>query len=1172
MAWDSMMTAQMIGSYQGMYAQQMGFAQQLSGFGQAPYSPYAGNSGMMANNMALGGMRAAGSMGNAAMTVAGIGAGMGVMAAGGGMLASTGVGIPIAMAGMAATYAGGQMMHGAEQQAALNQSLRGSFAFRNQYGGHGFSQGQMGQIGGALREMSHQFGPGGEITSFGELSALASKMGQMNMSQGVRDVQTFTKKFKEMTDALKSMAKDLGTSLEGALEFANSAKQSGVFGFNRMAGFTSAARGAAVSGGLAMSEVTSAAAIGSQISRSIGGLGRQGAMAGVKTIGQIGTATQMGILSEEDIYNVTGLTGAEGRQAFAASQMQQSASFLRSGRGRRMLASMAGKDGSLDMQSVEQIMSGSMGVPETMSESQKHLGAVGRANFIRNEGRLRGEAMEKLGGFLPAIQMRQWAQSKGIDINEMDDRSMLFAQRQLGMGRDEADAAIRMAQNMPQIMAQMGTEASSDRYFQKMAQQRKTRGLEGMKNRFDQAKETINGHLEKMGQDIFNEASSQIETFLNKLAGVYVDAHTADLNKLERDIRSGGSVGAQAKRRALNMGPGAVDFSRAQQFGAGTTFQGTEGTAAFFRGSEGNFGASVAADFKSGRAFIGASAMTETSRFLFQGQSDASKMKAAGYDLSALKGGKDTDLQRELDKIAGIAAGGKNIKGEYMQMAAGANWIDEAYAMDKVKGRGRDRLASFEAEAKRHGGPIADALARAKTDEEKASIMASVERARGIQGENAASSTLAAPDTGFRALMGQKFASEDERLKAIGSNLGTVAGPTTGQKALGGALAGLIPFGGMFLSEKATNLVSGDAIAKQKRQAGIIASENYQNLVADVFSGDATTRKAGMQSILAQSKGMKEGDDKAVYQDLYKLAQYNEWLSGNTGADQAARDAKAKELGLGSGKDAETKIGKHIALHESVTKQNNVDFINRMKEVHGDIAKKMKSHGLMTEDGKLRKLSSQESSTLGAGAGYLKTLVESEAAMAGGTFVDTSEARMAAFSKMSIAEKRKFAQMAAGTHEGAMAAEAANIEGRIQKGAARGRGGVGTAADILGVKLGKGEQVDAAGLAGMLGIADNADAKKNLEQAVALMSKKGATVEDQRKAAALMQDVKGVSDAHKAEEEKKKKEEQEKDSPMFRTMEKVEKHLEKIEGHSKNSTQFLSTISTNTGKDDGASK
>lgn len=1150
MAWDSSVTAGMTSQYQGMYAQQMGFSQQLSGFGQ--YSPYGMNTGMQANSLMMGAARGAGHMANAGMAVGGIAAGLGATAAFG-TLAGTGVGVPLAAAGMVAGHVGTQMYGGMEQQHGLNMALRGSYGFRNAQGGTGFNTSQMGQIGGQLREMSHSFGPGGEITSFNELSGLAAKMGQMNMAQGVRDVQTFTKKFKEMTDSLKTMAKDLGTTMEGAMEFANSAKQSGIFGMKGAANFTSMARATAVSGGLAMSEVTAAANIGSQISRSIGGLGRSGAIGGMKTIGQIGTAQQMGILSEEDIYNQTGLTGAEGRQAMSTASMGRTANFLKSGRGRRMLASMAGKDGTLDANAVEQFMSGGMGVPETMAESQKHLGQVGRANFIRNEGRLRGEALSKIGGFGDAMQMVQWAKSKGVDINDMDDRSMLFAQRQLGMGRDEADQAIKMARSMPGILAQQNTDASTDRITQKIAQNRKTQGIEGMKNRFDQAKETINGKLEKMGQDIFNEGSNQIESFLNKLAGVYVQTATSDLNKLEQDIRRGGPGATAARRRALGEG-GHISMGGGSALSMGG---GTSAIGAFNRGSDGDYAKSWA--------------LGQGGQFLMQGQSDRSRMKGLGYDVSGIKD--DASLRSFLDRADATKAAAMDPGNKYAGLGAGNDWVDQAYAKDQVSGKNDKRIDSFGALVATKGSDeLKKKWAAATSPAEKARIMATIERERGVGGDQSIGANVGgSSDIMMKGNLGGLGAhTQDERNKILGQALGTVKGPSAGQRALSGALQSMIP-GGYFFRDKITNMASGDSLAKQKAQGAVIDSNEYKDFLADVYSGDAATRAEGRTRLTDKLKSMKAGEEKDAFKDLAGLAEYGDWAAKNPTASAEERERQARALTGKSAAEAGGRINGGLQTLDERTKKNLEESKTRNKEVHGDIVKRLTSRGLVGSDGQLRSLSASEAKGLGAaGSEYLKQLVESEGKMAKtGEYASQKsiDGMHALMGNMSASELQKFGSMAAGTHEGAMAIETSGIRKSLDRGKARGKGAAGMIASTLGAKLSKDDLKDVdfndeksvAAFAGKLGLGGNAEAIKALG-AVGGQLGKG----DHGHAAASLQKVKGIADQEHAKEERAKKEEQERDSPTYRVMEKVEKHLDEMKKDTKN----LGTIATNTASKD----
>jgi hypothetical protein len=524
---------------------------QMSGMG----SVYGGGSPpVMAEGLMGAGMGRAAAFGGPMMAMGmgmmgldpltmGMRAGVGAFGRGMGLAGSVGLGAGVGFAtagvGAVAGFAANQIYGGAQQQMALNQGLRQNFTQAGA-SGTGFSRSDMGQIGGVLRQMTHEFGPAGEVATFGELSRLAQNMGKMGLSTGVRDVQDFSKRFKEMISTLKTVATELGTSLEAAQEFMASSKSSGMFRATDQLRFAGNARSTAIAGNLALSEVTGMANIGSQISRSFGGLGRQGAFAGMKSIGQIGTAVQTGVLSEEDIYNTTGLTGAEGRQAYAADLMQKTGGFLRSGKGRYFMASIAGKDGTLNQEAIDEYMMGTVGVNRTRELAQQNLAGVGRANFIRNEGRLRGSIMEQFGGLAPAIALQGWARDKGIDINNMDDRSMLFAQRHLGMGRDELDSTIKMAQGLPEIMREQRLSKERDSYQQEMGLQRKQQGIEGFKTRMDQIREGIQGRLEKIGADVFQEGSNLIERWFNQLTGQYIKTQNADLDRMAAAIKGGG--------------------------------------------------------------------------------------------------------------------------------------------------------------------------------------------------------------------------------------------------------------------------------------------------------------------------------------------------------------------------------------------------------------------------------------------------------------------------------------------------------------------------------------------------------------------------------------------------------------------------------------------------------
>lgn len=570
------MTSSQIASMNGAFAQQYMANMQYAGMIQPPgynlggYNTGAQNEGAAAGilnkGMAVGAPMATLGMGLMGLDPLSMGMRGGMMAhgmgmgVGGSIAAGAAIAAP-AMIGMAGlSYMGNQMMSGAQQSQQFNQDMRGSFSFFNPGGTHGrgFSEQGIHQIGRDLRGMvgagGGQFASGtgnmgtlGQFElgpSFSELGRLAAGMGRMGLADGVRNAKEFTDKFREMMKSVKTIAEDMGSTLEEAQKTMAAMKGSGVF--RNQAGVSGAIRTASVAGGLATTEVTGMMNIGSQISRMFGGTGRQGAMGGIKALEQVGIAQQVGAVSEEDIYNTTGLTGAEGRRAFAQDQMMRTGSFLKGAKGRRLLASLAGKNGELDQSSVNDFLSGGMGTGNTMSNAYRNLGKVGRANFIRNEGRLRGAVMEEFGGMAPAMAMMGWAQQRGIDINSMGDREMLFMQRQLGLGRDEADTLVKMAKAMPDLMQRRREAKQDDKFAREHGLRAQNSGIEGIKRRLDAAKDSVNNEMQKVGQDVLESMTDTIAEWGNKLAGTYEERAYEGIRDLHRTATSGGAAGAKA--------------------------------------------------------------------------------------------------------------------------------------------------------------------------------------------------------------------------------------------------------------------------------------------------------------------------------------------------------------------------------------------------------------------------------------------------------------------------------------------------------------------------------------------------------------------------------------------------------------------------------------------------
>lgn len=947
-----------IGQFQGMYAQQAGYSSMISGMAnlQGPPQVQAEQAagGMMNRVGAMAGPAAGLALGMAGLDPLSLGlkAGLGAWGAGAGVggaaLAGAGVAGAAAIPMAVASYVGNQMMTGAQQQQQFNQNMRQSFYFQTGTGS-GFNNAQLGMIGGGLRGMSNQTGPGGELTSFGELSQLASNMGKMGLATGVRDVQQFKQRFQEMVSTLKIVAREMGTSLEAAQEFMVNMKSSGIFRTSDQLKMASQMRGFAVAGNLATSELAGMANIGAQISRSIGGRGRAGAFGGMKTLGDIGTSTQMGIINEEDIYNATGLTGAEGRQALATRQMSQAASFLQGGRGRRFLASIAGANGELDEGSVSQWMAGGMGTGRTMQNAYGNLNKVGRAGFIRNEGKLRGAALQQFGGLIPAMSLMQWAGDRGVDIESMGDREMLFASRQLGMGMDELEVAVKQARDMPSIIRQQQESRRSDQYLQRQSERRKTQGFEGVKRNFDHLGQKINNELQQSGAEILNMGTNMVERFFNSISGAYYEHVTNEARQafraamegggtkgMEGTLLSGGRMNPMFAKGAGQLGGGGGAFTGGMQ--------GTSRTAAFMGENQSWLGRAMGLKSdvdKYREAGFGALFKGNLSGF---GADTAGRDRALDDRLKAVR-----EFQASADQLPSntVLTLGHNLRNEL-----NAAYVDKGFA--GLKGQDRvdavskwlgDRAASDPEAAKAYA-----ALQEAKKTGQAPGIIQGLELGAGV--DKAALLSRVSTTEGMTS-PARGFATQADRYEARGQGLTGRTSSYGGAVAeIGAGIVGITTAAGWGLIGRGVSDIIGQrGVQNQNIALGeFMESDKGQQLSRALISGSAADVdikqkeiQSHMQMLLASGKGGSQ--EFKGYQTLSAMAAASAqaWKTGKQLTQQEI-NAIAKEKGVDAGQLAASlqETGKYVTAQQ----QENRDALAReQSEIFGGEAKALRSSG-----------------------------------------------------------------------------------------------------------------------------------------------------------------------------------------------------------------------------------
>lgn len=1188
MVMSSAQIAQLNGSFTQQHAMNMQFAGMIEphGFNYGGYNTRQQSEGLAAKVMnsssAIGApaaMLGLGLMGMDPLSMgmrAGFGASAAGFGAGGAAMAGMAAGGGMALGLGAIGYMGNQVMQGMQQGQQFNNAMRSGYSFFNPAGQHGrgFGDADIRAIGGNMRNMAGEGGLFELGPSFNELGRLASNMGRMGLADGVRNAKEFTEKFREMMKSVKTIAEDMGTTLEEAQKMMASMKGSGVFKNQSQVG--SAIRSASVAGGLATTEVTGMMNVGSQISRMFGGTGRQGAMGGIKAIEQVGMAVQTGALTEEDIYQSTGLTGAEGRQALAQQQMMQTGSFLKSSKGRWLLASLAGKDGKLDQGSVNDFLTGGMSVSDTRGAAYRNLRGVGRANFIRNEGRLRGAVMEEFGGLAPAMAMMGWAQGKGIDIHSMGDREMLFMQRQLGMGRDEMDSMMKMVRKMPELLQHRRESMQEDMGAREHGLRAQNSGIEGVKRKLEAARDKVNNEMQKAGQDILNVATDKVAEWGNRLAGTYEEHIIQGVREAHKVAMMGGREGAAAR---------------------GSLLSGPIGGGMGLGGPRQNFSQSRYRDHVQDLQFsarLGTAGSMSSELSGLVGANSSALKKAYADELSGLGGedrmaafkrhfGKDTEMGRRFRSMD------SREQAAFMQQMEGEIGIKSGRLSETFQVPGLPDMVG--------GGSL-------RTEAQRTEALG-----RSILGLN--QSGLARASGGLGATLG-----------AAGGFVGGGFGASIGA-AIGGKLGGL---GGQLIEELNGN-------AKMARAAGgMLDSAEGRRTAFDVLSGAAGSEDrlrvsiSNIKGLAAERGGMDKLTDEergqlGFYNAVGMAADLNKVISAKGGIDKlsnsdwdkliATKKRQVSEMGGDPSKVTRESIQQDAAgvsgaaaeqrkaVIQQLATQVGRDSKQEMQALRaGGIAKlvgvRTGSDGrgvggtvvdtlMLTDDAKSKLLKAGGQGAvqaaemalavqqLGLDAGRA-TSPEEQAALlnkmqtAGGDLYE----KMAG---MDVKSLRALGSQMAGTQVGGQASEMI-MRGQAIEGSKRKMGAAGAIAAQLGLQFGADELKglkgkDAAGaaaaLAARLGVGSDENFVKSLEESIAAASQKGGGIKG---GALLSRAMAGAS-----EDTKKKLEEQAKSqqSPEEKIIDKIgegNRYLEALVKSNKDASAKLTQIAGNTNKTD----
>jgi len=983
-----------------------------------------------------------------------------------------------------------QMMYGAQQQQMFQTNMQQAYRFPSMHGNRGFTPSQLQGIGAGLREMAHERGPGGEQTSFEELSRLATNMGRMGLAQNVRSVKEFNEKFKQMVTTVKEVATALGTSLEDAQKMMTSMKGVGIF--HNQGQVAQMMRQGALAGNISTAEISAGAMMGSQYARSIGGRGRAGAAAGMGAAINVGLAGTAGVLSEEDIYNVTGQTGAEGRQAMTQNMLASDAAFFRSSLGRRALAAMAGPGGKLNANDVARFRAGGVGTGETMSMAHRNLGQVGRADFLLNEGRLRGEAMAAFKGLGKLTVARGWLEQRELDPNSA--RGQLFLQRKFNVSREEAENMGKMIEGMPLMEQQQRMSREQDEMNKSLdIAARKSSPTEILK-KFEIARDKVNDKIRQFGAD----ANTQTAHFLDNLIGKITKNYEQQVDRTLAPTLA-----------QLRAGTADADKILAREFGIGGNARERMGSKMAQEASRKFSGLPA-----EGKGPISAQ---QLGGFL---SANYDALVKAGYDPTKITSADQVEkIQEELRRKGEPELVGRLVgEGKYATVEAKRF----ASAAEALKGERRGKLEDLNVlkaplqqaglfmggEGTKPGRAIL-ALEKTLTDRIFTPL---AEKQRELLETGAAEKAATAPR---RAITGALGFLERGAGKLLGEGRAESWGVGKGfAKRAGGFLEGLMGEGETRLGTMIQGALGGAGAAETEALGEFMDSEAGKTLLMDAFSGDVAVRDA------ARDKRTKRIQElRAKKGDLSQEEQVE--LTGNetAGATEAYLDWAEKNKGKTPTDKDWDEIAKKANLDPK--KARNLAAFGLQK--HGD--HQNAARALMLEEGKkaaqtelglLDKQAKEIDKLRKEGKGpqlspetdaYLKSVrsINEQRAKAktseemGAADKKKGELFEAEMEKLTPAQQRKRAEelrSLPGATE-AQLEEADRIERRttmetkFERGAGRGRMGTQMeAAKMLGVSLGKGDlrgksadQVTQTILekTGLMGMAGHETEKKDIE-------------------------------------------------------------------------------------------
>lgn len=386
-------------------------------------------------SIAMGPMMSAGRMGWGAGAALGRGAiSRGVLGAMGAGLGAATVAAPIAAAGYAVSsgieYATQQAYQGG-QNYLMGQTLANQFGARISPG-----QSVMGQ-GAAMASMFRELQPMFKDSTAEDFGRYAQELNSQKIFQATRDLSEFRKKFTEVMKAVKEISKVTQTTVDDAIQLFGELRQQGFYNTADVKSQAAITQARATASGVDMPTMLQMGSAGAQLARQYGMKGRVGSEMATRLTANVAMGVRSGLISEESVEE------RGGAEAVAMQMAGTQMGFLSSSRGRMLIASMMGQNGSPDMDRLQRFLGGQTGVTGLVES------AAGRGlGVLRAAGTAEARAAFAPYAGMAMVQMAA-AQSQTLS-GGVSQESLLRHLGTMGLGREDARMMIGSVLQMPE--------------------------------------------------------------------------------------------------------------------------------------------------------------------------------------------------------------------------------------------------------------------------------------------------------------------------------------------------------------------------------------------------------------------------------------------------------------------------------------------------------------------------------------------------------------------------------------------------------------------------------------------------------------------------------------------------------------------------------------------------